>query len=444
VIQAFINDEKNKAELTRQQAQLGKEVELSIAGNLFFVFFSNPASGRVQVRSIPVSEIEDIICNPEDAKEPWYYKRTWQENRFDMANGAMVKVQKMAYYPDWHYAPVAKPDLIGEAPVRWDSPVHHVKVGGLPDMRFGVPEVYAALDWAKAYTAFLEDWATLTRAYSRFAWQLTTKGGKRGIAAAKAKMSTTISTNSGETNPPPTTGSIFIGDEERRLDPIKTSGATVSAEDGRRLMLMVAATMGLPESFYGDVSVGTLATAKSLDRPTELKFRSRQTLWGDVLKDILEYVILQAVKARKLAGEIIPEEDGTPRVELAIAGKGSKPASATIRVEFPPILEHDVAASVNAIVAAATLTGMELAGTIDERTVSRMLLQALGADEVESLLDIIYPEEGETSRPEVAPTEAEAAMVEAARELREAVAKISRKGAKAQSEFGFDFGGGDE
>ena len=60
---------------------------------------------------------------------------------------------------------------------------------------------------------------------------------------------------------------------------------------------MVAAATGLPESFFGDVSVGTLATARSLDRPTELKFHSRQTLWADVLRDLLGYVIDQAVTA---------------------------------------------------------------------------------------------------------------------------------------------------
>lgn len=424
-VRDFIDDSKNRAELTRQQAQLEKEIELAISGNLFFVFFTNPATGRVRVRTIPVAEIEEIICNPEDAKDPWFYKRVWNEIRFDAESGTSGNVTRTAYYPDWHYAPEEKPGTIGGQPVQWDSPVYHVKVGGLADMRFGVPEVYAGLDWAKAYVEFLEDWATLTRAYSRFAWQLTTKGGKRGIAAARAKLGSTAGMVSGETNPPPVTGSIFVGDESTSMTPIKTSGATVSAEDGRRLMLMVAATVGLPESFFGDVSVGTLATAKSLDRPTELKFRSRQTLWGDVFKEILDFVILKAVKAGTLEGTIIPEDDGTPRVELEIPGQGRKSASSVVRVEFPPILEHDVAASVNAIVSAATLGGMEPAGTIDERTVSRMLLQALGADEVENLLNIIYPADDEGDSGEGEPEETEAAVMEAVRALREALKDVA-------------------
>src|SRR5690606_26615419 len=98
-------------------------------------------------------------------------------------------------------------------------------------------------------------------------------------------------------NPPPLTGSTFVAGEGTSLQPVRTSGATVSAEDGRRLLLMVAASSGLPETFFGDASIGTLATAKSLDRPTELMMEDRQKLWRDVFINILEFVRLWAVKA---------------------------------------------------------------------------------------------------------------------------------------------------
>src|SRR5262249_50712420 len=152
-------------------------------------------------------------------------------------------------------------------PVRWDAPIYHIKTGGFSDMRFGVPEIYAAVDWAKAYKEFLEDWATITRALSRFAWKASTKGGQRGVAALKSRLSTTLGSGAGmgETTPPPVTGSIAVMSEGNNLEPIKTAGATTSMEDGRRLLLMVCSALGLPETFFGDVSVGTLATATSLD-----------------------------------------------------------------------------------------------------------------------------------------------------------------------------------
>lgn len=394
VVQAFLDDAKNQAELTSHQARLQKETELALFGGVFFVFFTDLASGRVRVRSIPEAEVEEIVCNPEDSKEPWFYRRSWTEEALDFASGRTETQQRTAYYPDWLYRPTQRPSLIGGKPVMWDSPVFHVKTGGLSDMRFGVSEVYAALDWARAYKAFLEDWATLTRAYSRFAHKMTVPGGKAGVAAAKAKLNTTVGVGVGERNPPPTVGSTFVGQEGVDLSPLRIGGANVSAEDGRRLLLMVAAATGLPESFFGDVSVGTLATAKSLDRPTELQMLARQTLWADVFRSILRYVIIQAIQAPggplRGLGQVIDEDDGTPRIEL-YDGENGEALDATVDVDYPPILEHDIQALIGATISAATLDGKQPAGTVDARTTSRLLLTALGVDDIDELLDELYP-----------------------------------------------------
>ena len=192
---------------------------------------------------------------------------------------------------------------------------------------------------------------------------------------------------------------------------------------------MVAATLGLPESFFGDVSVGTLATAKSLDRPTELKMRNRQTLWSDVHRSILAFVVAWAVRAGRLKGSIEEQDDGTPAITLEQVEDPNTgelvERDATVSVTFPPLLEHDVAASVQAIVAAATLgSGGALAGTIDEQTVSRLLLQALGVEDIDAVMAVIYPPEEDlgADEPDGEPQSESAIMVEAVRELREAVA----------------------
>lgn len=410
VVQAFWDDEYNQAELTSHQARVLKEVSLQVDGNLFFVFFTNVANGTVRVRTIPVDEIADIITNPEDRREVWFYKRVWTQSRYNLETEAYDTETRTVYYPDWRYVPRSRPANVGRAEIAWDTPVFHVKVGGLADMRFGVPETYQALDWARAYKAFLEDWATIVRAYSRFAFNLTTKGGARGIAAAKTKLGTTLGTDRVENNPPPVMGSVFIGGEGTKLEPIRTAGATTKAEDGRRLLLMVCAAFGIPESFMGDVSVGTLATAKSLDRPTELKFRERQQLWADVLQDILQFVIDQKIKAGQLPKDVDRHID----------------------IQFPDILERDVEARVRAIVSAATLDGKQPVGTLNDRTLIRLLLQALGAEQIDELLDQIAPEGAESlmaqlraERAAMAPLQGQhdqsESFVEALRELREAV-----------------------
>jgi len=419
LVQAFMDDPANKAELTSHQAQTMKEVDLQVLGNLFFVFFLDPTSGATRVRTIPVDEIQEIICNPEDRREPWYYKRVWTEIGVNGAGG-----QRTAYYPDWKLdtATATPPAGVQIA----EQPVYHVRVGGLTDMRFGVPETYQAIDWARAYKSFLEDRATVARALSVFASKLSARGGSRGVAAAKSKLGTTYSSTGGEINPAPVAGSTIIMGEGNDWAPIGVRGATIDPEEGRRFLLMVCAALGLPETFFGDVSTGNLATAKSLDRPTELKFRDRQELWADVLRNILEYVVSKATRRNGVTtGE-------TPKIS----------------VEFPNILEGDTGARITSIVTAATLAGKATAGTIDDRTLTRLLLQALGLDNAEDLTDLIAPEGGEgiaaqmrqqkadavaaiakaTHPPTVPPdqqTPATEAFAEALRDLRAAVGALA-------------------
>lgn len=392
-IQAFWDDPDNRKELTSHAAQMLKEADLAVEGNIFFVFFPRPSDGRVRMRSIPTSEIQDIVCDPDDAKSPQLYLRSWSQTSVDPSSGRKKTEQRKAYYPDWHYQPVNKPATIGRISVQWNSPVYHVRVGGYSDWRFGLSEVYASIDWARAYKEFLEDWASLTRSYSRFAFKMTTKGGARGVSAAKAKLASTLGTSSSETNPAPSTGSIFIGSEGMDLQPLQLRGANVDAEDGRRMLLMVAASAGLPETYYGDVSVGTLATAKTMDRPTELMMRERQTFWTDVLRDIVNYVLLWQVKAPggslRSLGSIDTEIEDDQVYETIAWNDG---VNRMLDIDFPPILERDVQAAVQAVVTALTLNGQQIS-LLDEPTATRMILNALAEDDVDEIMTQMFPDE---------------------------------------------------
>ena len=157
VIDGFLKDPKNQVELTSHQARMSKETEQTTDGNTFFVFFVNQATGRVRVRTIPFEEVIDIVCDPQDAKSPWYYRRSWSEQALDVGSGGIATTVKTAYYPDWRYTPTAKPASIGGYPVRWETPVYHVKTGGFSNWKFGCSEIYAAIDWSRAYKEFLED-----------------------------------------------------------------------------------------------------------------------------------------------------------------------------------------------------------------------------------------------------------------------------------------------
>jgi hypothetical protein len=394
VVQAFLDDERNKAELTSHQARGERETDLQQDGNLFFRFHVNQINGRIRVSSIDPQEIDDIICNPEDKKEPWFYRRSWVQKGLDGSTK-----QHTAYYPDWRFTP--RPDLRGRitdqisrsqgaaVPVEWDTPVYHIAVNRMG--RFGVPEFYAANDWALAYKSFLEQLASVWQALARWAAKLTTKGGKRGVVAAKSKLNTTLGSSAGgeETNPPPVTGATFIASEGVDLQPFRTAGATMSAEDGRRLLLMTIMDFGFPETFFGDASVGSLATAKSLDRPTELQIMDRQALWRDIHSDIIGYALLWAVKAPqgplRSVARVVPEKDGEQVREVLTWNDDIDP---TVTIDFPSIIQHDTKEAISAIIDAQTLAGRSEGAGIPLETAVRRLVSELGINDVDAVMEI--------------------------------------------------------
>lgn len=398
-VQTFLDDERNKAELTSHQARGERETDLQQDGNLFFRFHVNQINGRTRISTIDPQEIEDIICNPEDKREPWFYKRSWTQQALDGSTK-----QYSTYYPDWRFTP--RPDLRGKitnqisrsggslVDVEWDTPVYHVATNKMG--RWGVSEFYAANDWALAYKSFLEQLASVWQALARWAAKITTKGGKRGVAAAKSKLNTTLASGGDETNPPPVTGSTFIASEGIDLQPFRTAGATMSADDGRRLLLMTIMDFGFPETFFGDASVGSLATAKSLDRPTELLIMDRQALWKDIFGDIINYAILWSVKAPQGAlrslGRVVAERDGDQVHEYVVWNDAVDP---TVVISFPSIIQHDTKEAIGAIIDAQTLAGRSSGEGIPLETAVYRLLSELGIDDVDAVLDIWREEQEE-------------------------------------------------
>ena len=403
VVQRFLTDRKNHVMISHQ-ARMALEMDLRLAGNLFLALFTDPDKGRVTVRVFPIYEILDVITNPDDRLEPWYYRRDYWVNKFDSSTGNVTPGVKTVYYPDWRYTPEERPTTIGTYEVMWDTPIMHIRTNHLPDWKFGVPELYAAIDWAQAYKRFLENWSKLVDAYARFAFSLTTKGGARAVAAGKAKIEAVFAKTDPSLEMSETAtikqrpvGSTLSASEGVKLDTIRTQGATTSADDARRLLLMVSSVSGIPEQILaGDPSTGNLATAKVMERPLELQFKNRQQLWADIFEQILDYVIDKAIGSpngllKEDGTEIEDVFTGEIRYELK-PDKEGKPIPRTVSVKFPPLLEHDTLAAIQSIVSGATLDGKPMAGTMDLQTIATQVMKALNVENADQVIaDLFEP-----------------------------------------------------
>ena len=386
VVDAFMEDSKNRAELTGEQAMLTKETELQVTSNLFFTFFTDPLNGATRVRTIPLSEITRIIYNPDDSKEPWYYYRQWQQPK---EPGSQKYEMHQAMYPDINYMPKGGlPKHFNGIEVMALNPVYHVKTNCLSDMEYGVSEIYAAIDWAKAYKDFLEDWYTIVKSLSKFAWKATSKSGATGMAQAKQVLEGAINGGSNPMNSdlPGQAAQVWMSSDNFDLAPMPKSGATVAVDDGRRALLMVCAATGIYEHYFGDPSTGNLATAKAMEQPMLLMFQERQELWTDVFNTILGYVINQSAlkPGGKLRGVMSFNDYGESYVDMGDTDR-------SVDVKFPPILQEDVNERIDAIVKSVTLSGQTPANTIDLKTATTQMLTALGEDT--DIVDKLFPED---------------------------------------------------
>lgn len=382
VVQAFLDDPSNMGAFAGPEAREEKERALATDGNVFLALFTDPLTGRVQVRSIPHNEVADIICDPEDRSAPWFYKRTYMRTTVDTARGVTEEETVTVYYPAEGYMPQFRVKSINGHQVQWDAPVVHVKVNALDGWKFGMPDCYASLAWARSYKVFLEDWAILVKALSRYAYRVSTKGSK--VPGVKGRIAAAPLEN-------PVTGEFLdvggtaVFDESTQLEAVPKTGATIDSESGRPLAAMVAAGLDVPVTMLlGDPGVtGARATAETLDQPTEQAMRLRRELWAQTFRRILTYVIDQAAKARRgpLRGTVT--RDGNREV-VTLAGDVEK----TVEIVWPEWDSMPVDMLVKAIVAA------DQTGKLPGEVIARLLLEALGVDDVDEILDQITDDDG--------------------------------------------------
>lgn len=377
LVQDFLDDEGNKRAFFGPTAREQNEKALGTDGNLLVGLFTQPRTGAVQVRVVPFDEVTDVITNPEDRSEPWFYRhQIWRQ--VQTGTGVMDK-PRVVYYPALGYRPSTRMsrirDVTGEdVEVRWDAPVVHVKVNALQGWKFGIGDAYAAVDWAQAYKDFLSDWATLVRSLSRFAWRLTSKGSKQAAARTKLSAAPTRDRTSGEANH---AGATAIQAPDQMLEAIPKTGATIDSESGRPLAAMVASALDVPVTMLlGDPGVtGARATAETLDTPTEMMAEQRRLVWAEAIQAIITHVITEAVRAPEgpLRGTIT--QTGT-REQVRVRGR----AETTVDIVWPDVDEVAPSVLIDAITKADQTT------YLPPLVVARLLLQALGVRDTDEIL----------------------------------------------------------
>lgn len=370
IIQTFLDSDDTRHCLMSATARARNERTLATDGNLFVALWTHP-TGAVRPRLIPFDEINEVITNPEDRHERWFYLRQWQP--------AGQSRKQSALYPAVGYNPAQRPETYetatGQVPIMWDAPIAAMSVNALDTWDYGIGDAYASLPWARAYADLLNDWARLFKALSRIAFRA---GAPKSAVAKQAQAAHQAATLAGQAG-----GTVHLGPDQT-LEAVPKTGAIIDADSGRPVAAMVAAGLDVPVTMLlTDPGVtGSRATAETLDKPTELMASTRRDEWADFLRVILGHVIDASARAGVLRAAKV--ERVWDRETITLAGETDR----TIEIVWPDLTET----SVNDQVAA--ITDADSTGKLPPLEVAKLLMHALGVDDADEILSSLTDDNG--------------------------------------------------
>jgi hypothetical protein len=161
---------------------------------------------------------------------------------------------------------------------------------------------------------------------------------------------------------------------DANMAPMHSSGATIDSGSGKPLAGMVAAALDVPITMLlADPGVtGARATAETLDKPLELTTGSAQELWTDWLKAFFDHVVTVAIEDGVLPQDV----DGT------------------VDVTFPPLSDLPLTERLTALQTALDAGAPPL-------LILRLMLEALGVEDVDEVLADMQDENGNFLDPRV-------------------------------------------
>ena len=202
------------------------------------------------------------------------------------------------YVPSIDYDIMAngRPRQMRGYPVNYGGVIAHHAVNKQTGWKWGVPDILSVMFWAKAHKEFLENQATLVKAYSRFAFKATmpTRTGAQATATKVAASPGAIR-YTGESND---VGATFVGAGGATLSSVGRTGGSVDFKAGLPLAGYVAAGLNVPlNELTADAGEANRASAETLSSSNEKVMESRQNENKAFLEKVLDYLGYPNVQA---------------------------------------------------------------------------------------------------------------------------------------------------
>ncbi|HUU60004.1 MAG TPA: phage minor head protein [Phycisphaerae bacterium] len=376
VADALWDDAGNSRVLFGREAMELTNLLLMLEGERFLTLSTSLADASVRLADIPAGQIVEIVPYPNNARRPLLYKREWYRRTWNAVRGEWKTGTKKEseFFRDWSCFDLEALEEDGEdealslirgcAGLVEDSVVYQVRVNTV-GLR-GVPEVWRALDWARAHASALSDMATYVKAQSMFAWKKKVKTKVQSYIEDAARQLA---------SPAPGTGSFQIENQNVDLQPISTGTGQQANQQAtaRQLFLEVIRSVGVGgEHYYGDASTGNLATASAMELPAIWDIGDRQELFTELFVNVTLFAITWCRDHPFDNWAKLPQRVDT-----------------TVDVDFPPPQPRTPEATAVILGALGAASGL----LIDEQEASFQAYLALGCDDIEEIMERQYPPE---------------------------------------------------
>lgn len=336
IVTSFWKDKENQKAFTSHESMKEWLDNVVTDGERFFIGFVADAAPYVKLTEIPLEEIDEIIYHPENRRIPLYYRRVFQNLRFDDDGGYTPDgPPKTLYYLDHdiddEQLATAKKKV--RIPARKLAPpeqrIFHTMINPLwtKKGKRGVSELFASREWFRVYKEFMEDRAAINSAATAVAYKRKIKAGPTGVASFQGKFG---GINVGYDNPEnnteirrltkPVAGGTYDSNPAVDLEWMKTdTGAANAKEDGRGLLAAAGAGVGMYIHYFGEGGDANLATAQAMELPMVKTFEDWQEWVNSTIRALLQWVIT-----------IATEEENAKKAIDRVSGT------------FPPLISQDV------------------------------------------------------------------------------------------------------
>jgi hypothetical protein len=281
----FLNHPRNQ--LPARYGQICDE--LTRAGEIFPVLFTNPVDGMSHVRFVPASQIRYIETDPDDYETELAYHET--------EPGALQgKVWLGTDNPAaW------EPDTDGRLPPL----MLHYAVNRPIGATRGEGDLTPILRWCLRYSNWLEDRVRLNRVRTRQQLLEIELADDTKVQERKRQV---------ETEDPVRAGIYVHGPGEQVTAHSLEIGAGDAAPDGKALRLAIAAGANSALHYLGEGESANYATAREMGEPTARFYTERQQELCGFLLDLIEV----AYRRKVACGLARPPASGDYQLHVAV------------------------------------------------------------------------------------------------------------------------------